>query len=193
MTKQTSYLGLPFPEPADPPRGAEQIQALAERLDTALGAAFWTTGQTRIPARGNAVLVPQAIADGAGAPQGWTLNADGTLTCKVPGVYLVGGFAYTSDTGGQNLEWTFAIHQEPQNWDPLAQFGLPPGAIPNISGPVRCAQNDVLSVHVSSTSAGTMNVFASLWAMPHPITAAPPQITPPRHAYDLGHAGDDGD
>ncbi|WP_194922934.1 hypothetical protein [Catenulispora pinisilvae] len=189
MTKQTTYLGLPYPEPGDAPRAPDQTQALAERIDTVLGAGFWTSGEARIPARSEGTAVPLALADGAGPPQGWTLNADGTLTCKVPGLYLVGGFAYVFETGGLDFVWSYNIHQEPEGWDPLAQVLLPPDDIPNISGPVRCAQGDVLSVRVGSTSTGAMKAWATLWAMPFPVVAAPPQLTPPKHAYNLGDAG----
>lgn len=186
--KNTPNLGIPYPEPADPPRGADQMQGIAQRLDNALGGSMW--GQSpdgvRNPGSG-AITVPINPTEGVGPAQGFTRNSDGTWTCKLPGVYLVGAFAYLYQVGAQpNLVFSLAVTQNGD--EPLAQFNLEQYRIPFVTGPLALAEGDVIGVRCDSAFAsGPFMVWASLWATAMPLAEVPP--TAPARSYDLRRAG----
>ena len=181
--KYTTNLRIPYPEPADPPRGAEQMQGLAERVDSRLGDGFWGDGEATVRASASGVIHVNKVPELA-AVSGFTMNADGSITCTKDGIYHFSLFGYTFETGGQNFQWSLALVVNGDS--PLSVFSQEPNAIPFLSGPVACNAGWRISVEAGSTSAQSVKVYANVSAVSSAL-----QLTPPAHAlsYDLKLAG----
>jgi hypothetical protein len=187
MTKYTTNLRIPTPEAADPPKGDEQMTAMASRLDTALGGAVWADGGTTFPLGSSRITLPLAASGAASAPQGFTMNDDGTLSCVTPGVYTASSFAYVTNAGDQpNLRWSLIMTVNDQ--EPLASFNRLPSDIPFLVGPVALSQGDVIGLASGKAGAtGDFTVWGSLFITASPLNAAAPP--PSRLPYNLEDAG----
>jgi hypothetical protein len=190
MTKYTTNLRIPTPEAADPPKGDEQMTALASRIDTALGGAAWVNSPgdgTRFPAGQGRIRLDMEPSGAASAPQGFTLNDDGTLSCQTPGVYSVQAFAYVTGVEGQpNLLWSLIVTVN--DGEPLAQFLQKPGDIPMVTGPVALSQGDAVGLASSQQGAiRDFNVWGNLFVAASPLNAAAP--VPSHLPYNLENAG----
>lgn len=95
--KYTTNMRLPYPEPADPPRGADQIQGLAEQVDRYAGMAVRADSNGEAPCGGNRwnrVATPDLTGHGR-----WVPSGDGGLLVPVDGLYQVSGQLNFSDNG----------------------------------------------------------------------------------------------
>ncbi|MBS2533869.1 hypothetical protein KGQ20_13935 [Catenulispora sp. NF23] len=190
MTKYTPNLRIPVPEASDPPKGDEQMTAIGNRVDTAIGGGAWATTPedgTTFPSGTDKIELDLEPSGAASAPQGFTMNDDGTLSCVTPGVYTASAFAYVTGVEGQtNLRWSLIVRVN--DGEPLAAFLQQPGDIPFVVGPVSLSQGDVIGLRSSQANASRdFQVWGSLFITASPLNAATP--APTKLPYDLSRAG----